>query len=659
MHLVIIGGKSATKIQSLIKMNFDYIDIAIYNTIPDFYSTANVRTMTIDRIFLMQDAITQETTPDMLGAFNDYLGKHYPSVRIVTLLKEPEIIELVSSIFISPFMVHILAGTIKPKMLNELVEARPDILKKKYGYISTNDDTTDVLGEIVDESQTEQEVSENKENPPTEAPKKRGFFGIFGGKGKKNKQSKKGEAEQKSFEALDIDNLIKEGVEEEVIEDIEVEGTSKEFNASVEFPDDFEDEDGDIDFSVFEGNSDLGVGLTSETEGVQKDEPDLDFSAFEEDYFVEPIEEHIVEPIEEAETTEEDYIEIPKEENTSSDVRFYLDEEKVEKSEEESYGEYSNEVNTERLDKLNELKDSIFQKGINTDIEDIKTPVKESISINITDVSEETPNFDNLDDISEAYEQENVKIVEKVVETVVEKVVQVGSKKQTYKNGVRVIIFTGDRKTGVTRAAINASAYFAKISKTLYVDFDTERKGSLLYLGLESIAEEAERVQNGLAHIKTANVLPNVTHTFPKGGFDCLISMHGVEMSDEHLTNVQSILTTQREYKTLIIDCPLENLHYLEDIILYSEVLICVESDLASTLNTIIGLSSCDASDKFLSFLFNNSHYFLSKDNKQNEFKKNLAYVVDMFSLDEGVLNWGAIPTIGTVQEFKGILEKL
>jgi cellulose biosynthesis protein BcsQ len=310
------------------------------------------------------------------------------------------------------------------------------------------------------------------------------------------------------------------------------------------------------------------------------------------------------------------------------------------------------------------LKNSVFSRGIDTDISAMPT-IKRSPTIDIKDVDDDSPMLENIATLSDEYEDQSTKVVEKVIERVVEKVVEVqvekivniGGKQKSYKNGIRTIVVTGDRKTGVTRTALNMAAHFAKSNRTLYVDYDIERHGSLLYFGLENISLEEEHVQKGLAFLRNLKTLDNVTYTFPKGGFDCLISTHGTEFEDGRLKEAQRILSTQRDYKTVIIDCPLENMHYLEDIVLYSEVMICVEPDLPCVLNTILGLSKTSENDKFLSFLFNNGHYFLSKDNNVAEFQTSMSYISEIFSLDDENINWGTIPVLGSVVNFEKVLE--
>ena len=56
MKLVLIGGKSSLKVESVIRQNLDNVDISIYPSIVSFVDTASIRTMVIDRFILLPDA---------------------------------------------------------------------------------------------------------------------------------------------------------------------------------------------------------------------------------------------------------------------------------------------------------------------------------------------------------------------------------------------------------------------------------------------------------------------------------------------------------------------------------------------------------------------------------------------------------------------------
>jgi hypothetical protein len=322
---------------------------------------------------------------------------------------------------------------------------------------------------------------------------------------------------------------------------------------------------------------------------------------------------------------------------------------------------------------LTELRESVFSRGISLPtIHDIPALVRTEMP-EIQAVEEEVIIFHG--DLEKEYEDQTARVVEKVVnvpvERIVEKVIEVerivevqkvvniGSNRPKYKNGVRTIIVTGDRKTGATKTAINMAAHYAKEHETLYVDFDLVRKGSLLYLGIEQVVSAEDHVQNGLFTLNNLNSLPNVVYYSSKGGFSCLLSSFGEEVKEEKLANVVSILAVQREYKTMIIDCPFENLHLLSDIILYSEVIACVTAEPSCALNTIIALSDIDVDTRVSTALANNSQYLLTRGSR-DDFKQSMSYFQDLFSLDEGEeYDWTKLNLLGTMENFDKVLEAI
>ncbi|MNV62184.1 hypothetical protein D3C71_1547210 [compost metagenome] len=166
-------------------------------------------------------------------------------------------------------------------------------------------------------------------------------------------------------------------------------------------------------------------------------------------------------------------------------------------------------------------------------------------------------------------------------------------------------------------------------------------------------------IQSGLASIKTVQSLEHVTYLSEKFNFDCLLSMYGVEFEEDSLKNADRILASQRNFSTVVIDCPLENLHYLKDIMLYCSVVVCMHSNLACTLNTVLGLDSVFEDKKLSSFLFNSSQFFVTDNGEVKVIEKALTYIEDIFSLDKAEVNWSKIPITASVATFPSLLETL
>jgi hypothetical protein len=673
MHVVLLGGASTSKVEPVILAEFDYIKVSVYPSIPKFIETANVRTIEVDRFILLQDAISDsKNTLSVLEGFNEYVSKHHPAAKFVFLLSSEATYNQISNIYISPLMIPLLVKTMKLVMLRDIVSQPIDFLKENYGNSSkTSNTSSDFLEELIDpeadkeEARAVLEAQTSKE--PVETKKKSGLFGLFKRKENKKGKNKAVESATKSFTPFDMDSPT-EKVESK---NVTIEGS--ENNESIQLTSDvsLEAKEEDIDYSVFDmdGTPNFGVGILKTEENDEENiNSEDDYSAFEQDdspkLTVSPDDKEV---LEENEDLNDAFVDLEPEQEDVIRLTIHTSEPVLE------FDPLTVDTGVgDKVTKLTELKDSVFKRGINLDMSGLERVARTTPALSITNIDDQDP-LPDIENLSTDYENQSTKVVERIVEKIVEvpvdrvvevpvervvevqKIVNVGAKAKTYKNGIRTIIVTGDRKTGVTRTAVNMAAHFTKESRTLFVDFDIERKGSLLYFGLENIAREEERVQLGLSNLKNLNVLDNVTYTFPKGGFDCLLSLYGTEFEDGQLLTAQRVLTTQRVYKTIIIDCPLENLHYLEDIILYSEILICVESNSPCVLNTILMLSKLAEDEKFSTLLFNNGQYLLSVDDNITGFKQSLAYIKDIFSLDEGI-DWSTLPILGSVTNFEKVL---
>ena len=688
LRLALIGAKGAEKLKTLVDSRFDYVETTVFRTIQDFCETSDIRSMTVDRLFILQDAFDGEPDMELLVSFNNYLGKYYPAIRVVSLLNKPETLELFSTVFISPAMVHIIAAGMKSKTIDDIVEQKTDYLQEKYGYVSKHN-TDDSLNEIIDDGEDtpeEQEQQAEQEN----GKKSKGFFSIFG-RGKKGKKDKKGKKEEKRNEGLaqigdipvyqpDFDSSDESDVpnfglpqygesednesqyptqESDDLSDMDAwsRGTEEQ---SVQEP---EPQEPDVEFTMFDGE--VSVGNTDEP--VVESEDLLDDLDEVEDYDFPDVEDEDTLDFETFEEEREKFDEEPAEEPPVYETGLDLDN--------------SGDVEADLIDtppvvvpdikqqqeKFNTVKRDAMSKEVDTSIADMNIPSLPKGGFAVQDVSGDFPVFSDLGDLEQQYNDKNIRVVEveKIVEKVIEKPVHVGgsnsgASKKVYPTGVRTIVFTGDRKSGVTLNALRSAMFFGKTERTLFVDYDVKRKGSLLHYGVNNIVLEHDNVHNGLIGLKSTNMLKHVVYNYVKGGFDCLISLYGEPYEKEDLVRTQRILSTQRDYSTVIIDCPLENLHLLEDILLYSEIVICMESDLHSTVNTVMGLAGAYEEDSKLAiFLYNNAKYLLTKNPDPKKFRENLDYVSEIFSLDEEETDWSLTPILGTSKDLTKILNRM
>lgn len=255
---------------------------------------------------------------------------------------------------------------------------------------------------------------------------------------------------------------------------------------------------------------------------------------------------------------------------------------------------------------------------------------------------------------------EKVIEVEKPVEYVVERVITQDGKQKHYFNNTRIVIFTGERKTGVTSLSLLTSRYYAKNSKTLFVDFDLKRRGSLLSLGLENIAEAEDEIQNGLNNIRSENTLKHLVYRQTDQSYDSLINLYGEDVSEEQVLKVQQILLSQRDYGTIVIDCPLENIPLLQLVLKHAEILICVETGVDNLITTIMEISSFDNIENFDTTVFyNNSSYIVPRSNDAQDFEDSMEYISEVFDTSEEKFDWAKLTLRGTSKDIKRVLDSI
>lgn len=661
MNLVIIGGKNPEQMAQLLYKSFDDIEILNYADTNMFLETVAHRALEVHRMLLLQDGIDNLSDDDVYN-FVDLIQASYPAMKLISICKDKDTIKFIAGLFNGVNYAHFLVTTSKVKMIIDFASLEVPVLQKKYqsiAFIMDNKSDVEILDDFVGE------VEEDIPNtavvgyipPEVTNIQKRGLFSkIFGiaPKSKKGKLLKDGELKE-----IGQGQGVSEFYENE---------ENEPFVSS-------ESEEETVDFTVFGGDSDSDLGLgTSENDNVMDEIHSImenhlnndDGEILEEEPFEE--EEFYLENVSENEPEIEPEIEpeVEVENVIVEEVEYTPTILDIPESVEEPYLEEEVQINVPSID-LGDLKNTL--KNTNLKVSDdivIQNPV-DNISMNIDSVEDEEIDLfgDNLESIMYDYEESNRKVVEveKVIEVekVVEKIITVntGTNKYRNKNGVKIVIITGDRRIGSTKLALNLANIYSKKEKVLYVDFDRFRHGSLGYLDLDAILEEQEHIQNGLNHLKSLNILSNVLHMYKQGGFFTLLSMYGTDIADSQMVTVQELLGAQKEFSTVIIDCPMENLYLLQDIIHLSNVLICAEDDHVGVVNLITSLSTCCVDKKSLTYLFDKSQFVVGRKGNIDKFKIELNNVVELFGLDEGLFNWGSLNIVGSIKKTPELAERL
>ena len=154
-------------------------------------------------------------------------------------------------------------------------------------------------------------------------------------------------------------------------------------------------------------------------------------------------------------------------------------------------------------------------------------------------------------------------------------------------------------------------------------------------------------------------MLPNLVGTYTKGKFYTLTSMYGEAVSEDELNEAQRVLTTQQEFKTVVIDCPLENLYLMTDIIATNNILVCIRDNRTSVINTVIELMASTGDAQMLSAIYEKMRYFVTGKGTVEGLREHLEYVNNLFGLDETLQDWSKIDIIGCKKDIKLLLGRL
>lgn len=671
MNLVIIGGRNQKKLADIVYSTFDDMAVVCHPDVNRFMDAINIRALDIHRMLLMQDGVDSVSDDDIYN-FSDLIQTSYPAMKLITLCKDMDMVKFMAELFPGGNAAHFCVTGIKAKMIADLVSKDINALNKKYDALRYKVEQN-VQTEVMEEVAFEEEQEVRNEDimgyvPPNQmVDEKRGLVSKLFGLGPKKKNNK-------LASDTGLQN-IGQGIGVDEFTENQMPNFSQDGYGS--------SDDDEIDVSIFTGfGNDLDLGL-----GVNPEENRDNEMADE----VHNIMGRYNQGDNESGFADDNELEIPKVSANLEKEDLYApkaradllkkDEPKVKanlkKSEldepifdidinidsPEEEQEEDIDISIPRVD-LNSLKQRVqnVDLSVSDDVRRMNnTPVIPSMELD--EAESETIDLFNtdMDSLMQDYENSNKQVVERVVERVVEKVVTVngggGPDSFRNKNGVKILIVTGDRRVGSTKLALNLANLYAKREKVLYVDMDRVRHGSIGYLDLDNILDEEEHVQNGLNHLKSLNILPNVLHLYNKGGFFTLLSMYGTEISDEQMIRAQEVLCKQREFSTVIIDCPIENIYLLRDIIYLSKILICAEDDKVGMLNLITMLGSCCGEERFLLALFDRSYFIVGRKGNIDKFRRTVAMISDMFEME--LCDWNNVEILGVLKNTVALAERI
>lgn len=631
MKIVILGKKTADKLKNVIEKKQDGTSITVYSNINEFVTDYNLRKKNatkIDRFIVLQDTFNEvkdEELDSLLNTFNNYLCKYHPSSKVISLIKNTFILEHLTDKLFSPTMLHIhIEKAINYNDIINIATLNINELSKRYkNKLESFSSEQGILEEDVSppiEEQNPNTIKNSKEQP------KKKLFGIFGKNSKNKKNTPK--ANVALIPIGEITDLEKSSTENNI--DI--------LNTTLNITNEFEEEI--ISLSDVSNEDNIQIESVSQIIPVFNDNPIEDLIV-KQDSLENKLNKSILENNGQEEAAVSNMINEVKE-NIINDT----------------FHEINENIQIDNVDKtLEELNEFAINAKNSGDIIDITIDNKSINNSNINNADDNLEEVDTLSDdlgdissIVEKFEEaKRPKIIEK--KEIIEKIITVKGKNIS-SDGIRIIVVTGDRRSHITTTALKLANHFSETSRVLYVDFDIKNKGLLSYLDLYDLLYSDPVVQQGIKNLRKSINLTKLTYK-TRFGFDSLLSTYDVDVTEEDICKVQSILTIQKYYKTLIIDCPIAYIKNLKEILFQSEVLICCDNNDSGRINTLISLSSLNSSP-VASSLYRGKYIISNGTN--SEFTKHMNYLREIFCLDDESVSYDeSSSTISTSYDWSSL----
>lgn len=640
---LVLGEKQGATLKPKLQDMRDNVNIDYFDTVTDLLDFIKKRNVTYDRILVLSIKITGQLGIDLYN----YWYSNNCLTNIVVMCKsdtDGEIAKWVDDTFRRNGTCAMVITSTTIKTVAEAVFESIDSLNANYGLPMEQDDMLGADFEIdttpqVTEPEIEVEPVVNEivqeEHPKhEEKPKKGGLFSKF-----KNKKNNKGQAipnvepdndtviettlptnEDFSFEQstdtvseCSENNFSYEETStqgdfvfdtEPYNENIQTESFDTGFDTEDEEPssnDDFSsfdvdfdsDNDSNRDFENNDFSSDFDTSdfdtTTVDEKPTQSEVSSFDFdSGFDYDSEAE---------IQNQETNEESSSPEVYQEPTS-----YFEEEIIE--------EVNNSTNTFEPEELE----------VNVDLGDISTvPVRKVEDLDTSAVVTDDEVMPTVKAAPAPAQPPQPQASESEPKIIVREVIR--NKATDYKilesvlNGRsnRVIVVTGDRGSGITCTCLNIAKTLSKHIHVLYVDCDIENHGLLNYIDYNEFCNYQESHHNGIKLCKSERAFQQCAMRFDDN-LDILTSDFSCDATNENLTVASEVVASLvNEYGVVIVDCPMDKLEYIEELVISSVSIVCIEESKRGFMNALCQFSISKLTNRYKRHLVNKGVMFVTK----------------------------------------------
>lgn len=639
MKLALILGSQGEKLKPRLENIKDSLDIECYVSVPTFIDSSLKRDLIFDRVVILSTLVNDTAIRDLVRFWRNRCR----SSEFIFLCRENVDNELAKNIlnqFMSAKISTMLVSNTTIQILSEAILLSPQKITEKYGiekYLSVEvDENAGVMFENPnkpEEPQVQQEVTPApaQTQPPTQMQqaqkpqKKKGFLGgLFGGKKSKQKPVMQPQApamqpqapamqEQVPIMQEQVPQTSQPNVQSTVQTKMPVEEQSPDTNAGVVFGDLPTVEEVDEPVGVYtESEPTFGATYESTEEQAYMDDVEEESSL---EFSMEDAKAHMGEPVYQSAIHHEK----PKVNNSSSSSTGY-----------QIFEEDENEFEPDAVEE---------------DYGDVTFSMPEQHSVygnpysDMTEIEEEE---ESLAGAEAEYRSQNPNVI---VKTVTKEVVKhVGGTVTTALNGIingrlhKTIIVTGDRGSGVTTTAYMLAKKFAEKIPVLYFDCDIDRHGILSYISYETFRAYDRTMTEGIKRCRDSSIFGNCVVQYDTN-LDILTSDYSCDADDNDIQKAHNVVAENAmNYGVVIVDCPVNKLHLIPDLILTGNTVVCMECSKRGVMNMLCGLEGSPLELRYKRCVMSRGTLLTTKLNKSIKSQMVIDYADTIFA-DSGC-NW-------------------
>lgn len=199
----------------------------------------------------------------------------------------------------------------------------------------------------------------------------------------------------------------------------------------------------------------------------------------------------------------------------------------------------------------------------------------------------------------------------------------------------KVIVVTGDRATGVTSTALALAEVFAKYIKVLYMDCDIYNHGVLSYIDYDAYQSYDDINLQGIRLCRSARAFKNCATSLAHN-VDFLMNDYSCDSTEDDLETAQGVVAERsQDYGVVIVDCPVQLLHCIPDLVMTGVGVICTEGTKRGVMNMLCQFDACTLNPRYKKNLASKGTMLMTKCTKGVDVPKLLKEIQESFASED------------------------